>query len=105
MASKTIGPARIILWIAILAAVIVIVREVSIRKAYDTTFAVIGDAIESAETSQSGIYKTDVDVHIHGSPVRTSSSATLETVTWNGLLQTYELRITYGPKGMILRVE
>ena len=96
---------RILLLVFVVLAAVVIVQELRVRHAFNSSYEAVDGAIVAGDSSGEGFYKKDVDALLRGSPLREPDQASAEVFTWGGLLQKYRMRLQYAEDGFVEKIE
>jgi len=97
-------PSRIVLWIVVAAAIVVIALEYRARSACSSTYKAIDQAMAERNEKGEGVYKTELGDFLRGSPKR-EPTVSGEAFIWRGVLKSYRLRLEYAVGGLILKAE
>ena len=106
---KGLPASRIVFLVLVAAVAVVIAWELYARWAFSATYRAVDDAISAGNKEAEGLYREDLDKVLRGSPIREANEADGEVkdelFTWQGVLQTYHMRLQYGRGGFVQRVQ
>lgn len=102
---RLLPPSRIAIIILVIAAAVLIVPELRARSAFNKSYDAIEQAIADQEAKGLNLYKIDLDQYLQGSFVREPDQADSELFTWNGVLQSYRMRLHYGRGNYVSKIE
>ena len=102
-------PSRIAFLIFLVVAGVVIVMELSAKWPYEKSVRAIEEKmpenLEGEEAQkQPGLYRQDLDELLSGNPIRQPDEENRrETITWNGALKFYRVKLRYARGGYVSR--
>jgi hypothetical protein len=97
-------PSRIAFLVFVLAAVVVIVLELRARWQFTASYQAVQEELAKGEEDGRTLYRKDLDKFLRGSPVREPQQGA-ETLTWQGVLRSYRMKISYGLGEFVLGIE